>query len=223
MVDLVALKDLLQPVYPLVGVAVGAVMAGFGQLYKARRERKRAIAMALSDLLEVRHRVVHLNEVIKYIQGVAKIPSLAMPHMRNLLDQLIPSDNKLDARFNDAVSLLAGMDPLLAYELRSKNTLPLLLSRIRALVASTGEGLADYESTEIALVEAMTPAINQAVLLVAKKHSWSTYWRVKDHVGSKESIEEKLAPLMSIIGAVNRGAQDLAHGPEQGSNPPIAA
>lgn len=223
MVDLVALKDFLQPVFPLIGVAVGAVLTGFGQLYKARLERRRVIAIALSDLLEVRHRVVTMNAVLMYIQGQANVSSLAMPHLRNLFEQLLPADNKLDGRYNDALTLLAGMDPLFAFELRSKNTMPEFLARMRALATSAGEGIAEYESTETALIEVLTPAINQAVLLVAKQHSWSTYRRVKKLTDGKESVAERLAPLMDAIGATNRVASNTPGDTTQSASLPAAA
>lgn len=200
MVDLVALKDLLQPVFPLLGVVVGAVMTGFGQLYKAKQERKRVIALALSDLLEVRHRVVTLNAALKYLQGQVAVPSISMPHLRNILDHLVPLDTKLDDRFDEAVTLLAGMDPVFAFNLRSKNLLPQFINKLRLMATATDENLAGHEAMESKLIEMLTPALDEAVLRVAKYHSRKSLRDVKSVLANKESIGEKLSPILSGLG-----------------------
>jgi hypothetical protein len=200
MVDLVAIKDLLQPVFPLLGVVVGAVMAGFGQLYKARLERKRVIAMALSDLLEVRHRVVSLNAVLKHLQKYGNLPPVSMPHFRNLLDHLVPLDDKLDARFDGAVTLLAGMDPVFAFDLRSKNLLPQSINKLRLVATTAGEDLAKFEAFESSLIETLTPKLDEAVLRVAKHHSGKSYREVQTVIAQKNNVEEALAPLLKSLG-----------------------
>jgi hypothetical protein len=200
MVDLVALKDLLQPIFPLLGVVVGGVMAGFGQIYKARQERKRIIALALSDLLEVRHRVVTLNAVLKQFQVHGMLPTASMPHLRNILEQLIPPDTKLDDRFDEAVTLLAGMDPVFAFELRSKNLLPQFMSKLRSLASTSNEALAGHEAIESKLIEMFTPALDEAVLRVAKHHSGKSYREVKSVLASKETVGGKLSPILSGLG-----------------------
>jgi len=200
MVDLVALKDLLQPVFPLVGVVVGAVMTGFGQIYKVRQERKRVIALALSDMLEVRHRVVTLNAALKYFQMHGNLPSVSMPHFRNFLDHIIPLDDKLDARFGEAVTLLAGMDPVFAFDLRSKNLLPQFINKLRLVATAAGEDLARYEAFESKLIEVLTPKLDEAVLRIAKYHSSKVYREVQAVVARKDNIEESLSPLLKGLG-----------------------
>jgi hypothetical protein len=200
MVDLVALKDLMQPVFPLLGVVVGAIMTGSGQLYKARQEKRRVIALALSDLLEVRHRVVTFNELLKYIQTQGKVPAVAMPHLRNLFDQLFPLDAKLDARFDEAVTLLAGMDPVFAFDLRSKNLLPHLMNKMRVLAASTNQDLAGYEGAEGKMIDVVAPTLDEAVLSVAKQHSWRVYRQVKSVISAKDRVGEQMSPLLASLG-----------------------
>lgn len=200
MVDLGALKDFLQPVFPLLGVVVGAVMTGSGQLYKARQERKRVIALALSDLLEVRHRVVTLNALLKYIQTQGKVPVATMPHLRNLFDQLFPLDSKLDARFDEAVTLLAGMDPVFAFDLRSKNLLPHLMNKMRVLAASTSQDMAGHEGAESTMIDFVTPTLDKAVLSVAKQHSLRVHRQVKSIFAAKDNINEKMSALLVSFG-----------------------
>lgn len=199
MVDLVALKDLLQPIFPLLGVVVGAATTGFGQIYKAHKERKRIIALALSDLLEVRHRVVMLNEAIRFIQCQAKDVQISGPHLRNLLEELIPADTALDARFDEAVTLLAGIDPVFAFELRSKNHFPLFLKKLRQLALSMGDNLPAFEATEKKLIEAITPTLDEAVLKVAKHHSRRVLKEVTRVVALKDNLDSRMGPIWSLM------------------------
>jgi hypothetical protein len=200
MPDLNAWKDFLQPVFPLLGVVVGAVMTGFGQLYKARQERKRVIALALSDLLEVRHRIVSLNAAIKFFQAKGNVSSVSMPHFRNLFDQIMPLDDKLDTRFDEAVTLLAGMDPVFAFDLRSKNLLPRFMNKLRLVATTSGDDLAKYEDFESSLIETLTPMLNEAVLRVAKYHSYKINREVKALVAKQANFGEDLLPLLKSVG-----------------------
>ena len=196
---LAAWKDFLQPFLPLLGVIVGAFSAGFGQLYKVRQERRRAIASALSELLEVRHRVVMLHAFMKHIQQLGSLPPASIPHLRNLFDHFVPLDGKLDARFDDAVTLLASIDPVLAFELRSQNLMPHFLNKLRSLATLAGEDLANFEAYESKLIEAVTPKLDEAVSQLAKYHSMKARREVKLVFAMKDKISERLAPLLEAI------------------------
>lgn len=207
MVDLVALKDLMQPVLPLIGVLVGASMTGIGQMYKARQERKRIVAMALNDLMEVRHRIVSLNLVFKHFQEQSDLPTESIPHLRNLMDHLLPLDEKLDSRFDEAVTLLAGIDPVLAYELRSKNQLPRFINKIRLIAANAGEDLAGFEQLERGLIEVVTPVLDEAVLHMAGYHSRHTRNEVKKILENSRDIASELVPLLSGLGKLEKSGK----------------
>ena len=56
--------EILQSTLGLIGVIIGAVLSGIGFYLKARIERKHTIALALADLLEVRHHITGINVVL---------------------------------------------------------------------------------------------------------------------------------------------------------------
>lgn len=211
MTDINALKELLQPFMPLLGVVVGALVTGFGNLYKAHVARKKLIAQALSDLLEVRHRVVMMNEVMKKLQTAAVLPGASIPHLRNVFDQCFPMDPKLDERFNEAVTLLAGVDPVLAFNLRSKNLAPVLLKNVRAIAAQTEPDLAGYESVERHLIDAMEPSINSAVLSMAKEHSFKVHAQVKAIISDKDSLSDEMGTFFASMGIELPVKTEAAH------------
>jgi len=211
MFDLIALKDFLQPLLPLFGVAVGAASTGAGALYKSREEHKRIIALALSDLLEVRHRVVTVNELIKFIKKQPDASQISSVQLRNMLEELIPIDTNLDTRFDEAVTLLTGVDPVLAFTLRSKNMFPHLLTKLRRITMDTGEAQHAFDDMESKVVEMVTPYLDEAILQLAEHHSKKTLMAIKLSLAAKNEIEGSLGPLLDAMrigtGAKNKSMQ----------------
>ena len=73
-----------------------------------------------------------------------------MPALRNLFESFVLPNDGVDDRYNNAVSLLAGIDPLLAFSLRSKNILPKVFASLRNFAIGTGADLKEFESVEAA-------------------------------------------------------------------------
>lgn len=191
--------DAIQVLAPLLGVILGGVLSGFTAFFRARQERKRIIATALADLLEVRHRVVGFNLVMDKIQSLAGIPQEVMPTLRNLLDSITPLDTGLDERYNHAVTLLAGIDPVLGFSLRSKQTLPKVLSALRAHAAASNTDLAFYETVEAGLLTAVKPTLDSAVMELARNHSFFTTRKVAQIVGSSTEMQPEMSQFFERV------------------------
>lgn len=140
------------------------------------------------------------NAVLKHLQKYGNLSPISMPHLRNLFDHLIPLDDKLDTRFDEAVTLLAGMDPVFAFDLRSKNLLPQSINKMRLVATTAGEDLAKYEALESSLIETLAPKLDEAILRVAKHHSGKSYREVQAVIAQKNNVEEAMAPLLKSIG-----------------------
>lgn len=172
-------------------------------MLRGRRERKRTITTALSDLLEVRHRIFAFDFAIREIGALTKIQPEIIPAFRNQLEGLIPIDSDLDSRYNDAVTVLAGADPVLAFRLRSKNLLPGMLKILRTIAAGNREGLAEFERFEAILKSAAIPKLNLAVVELAKAHSFHPASQVrrliKDTESSSHEVRDILAKFMPSI------------------------
>jgi hypothetical protein len=180
--------EAIQVLAPLLGVVIGSVLSGIGAHWRARQERKRIISLALADLLEVRHRLVALNVFVEKVRSLSGVPAEAMPGIRNLFDSLTPVDSGLDARYSQAISHLAGIDPMLAFSLRSKQALPALLTAMRTKAIAGGGDLGLYDSFESQLLRAAKPTLDKAVLELAKAHSLITARKVKRHVAKSEEL-----------------------------------
>jgi hypothetical protein len=183
--------DALQIIAPLVGVIVGGVITGLGGHLRARKERKRVIGMALAELLEVRHKLIANERVIKELMSFGEVGLGAIPSLRTQFESFFPVDAQLDERYNTAISLLAGIDPVLAFKMRSKNDLPRFLSQLRSKAANEKFDLEVLESLEILLRRTLTPNITKAVQQLARRHSIETAYKVKNLLKqSEQSLPE---------------------------------
>lgn len=193
------LKDVLSTITPLIGVVVGGMLTGFTALLKARDERKRLIASALSDLLEVRHRIVSIDLFVKDLRERKGIQAEVMPVLRQMLDSVLPAEPEANARYDKAVTMLAGIDPVLGFTLRSKNLLPGCLAALRAKALAEGVSLADFEALEFGLRAKTMPSLDAAVLELGRSHSRSTHRRVKGIVAKSSEISADMAALVDHI------------------------
>lgn len=140
--------EVLQIVAPLIGVLLGSVLSGIGFHFKARQERSRIIALALADLLEIRHRMVGVELILGRLFSLKLLNIEEGPLFRNIFESLLPDDPALSARYDNAVSLLAGIDPVLAFTLRSRDGIPKTLSTLRKLAAEQQFDLGDFKKLE---------------------------------------------------------------------------
>lgn len=205
----------IQVITPLIGVVIGAALTGIGSYLRERKEQKRAIARALADLLEVRHHVVGIEVILHELKNRIQIPEDAIPVLRTLLDKLIPVDEDVHKRYDEAVTLLAGIDPLLAFRMRSKNTLPNLVSAIRGIAAENGATSKQIELFESIILSATSPALDEAVLELAHNHSLLTGRKVKKLLESRNRIPRELEALINSVVETAINGPDTINSREQ--------
>lgn len=173
------MDEVLKTLGPLLGVVLGSLLTGIRSYFKERAEHKRVLASALTDLLEVRHRLVSTDLAIKELRSKFGAPAEVVPHIRNLQDALLPGATQLDDRYDSAVTLLSGIDPVLSFTLRSKNSLPRVLGMLRQTATTGGTNLAQFEKMESTLRSAAIPSLNDAILELAWAHSIRTWIAVR--------------------------------------------
>lgn len=191
--------DALSVIAPLIGVVLGSALTGLGAYLKQKGERKRTIAVALADLLEIRHRLVAIDVIFGQIRARVDVPPEVMPALRNFFDSFLLPNDGLDDRYDRAISLLAGIDPVLAFSLRSKNAFPRLLGSLRNLAIGSGANLQEFESLESTLRLAVAPNLNTAAIELARHHSWSTRRRVQRLVATTGEIPPEVTQLLDQL------------------------
>lgn len=194
--------DSIQIISPLIGVVLGGILTGIGSYWRARADRKNMIARALSYLLEVRHHLVGIDVVLREINARFTVPEEATPVLRSLIDKLVPVDQEVHKRYEEAIALMAGIDPLLAFNMRAKNTVPNLLALIRELSATSGATPSHVESLETTLRSAVAPALDRAVLELAREHSFFTTRKVKKLMSAKGQVPPELEAFFNKVASL---------------------
>jgi hypothetical protein len=185
----------LQVIAPLIGVVLGGSIAGLSALLRARAERKKMIGRALSDLLEIRHHIVGIEAILREVRSRTQVSDEEAQLFRTHMNAVAPLDTDIHKRYDEAISLLSGVDPILAFQMRSKNKLPLFLDSMQNVSASLGVTAAQKEAVEGILRLAVIPALDQAILRLAELHSRTTARQAKDIVSAAPDFEPELRRL----------------------------
>src|SRR5579862_3802668 len=135
----------MRVILPLFAVALGWLLNELSSLIRLRREDRRTAGPVLTDLLEIRHRLVTLNEAIKeYLQELGKHVQLSpqarvqvQQYLQNLLQTSFPQSPDFVEQYEQAVSTLARVDPIRAFRLRSQPFVAPFLNWLQNLATST--------------------------------------------------------------------------------------
>lgn len=198
--------DALQVIAPLIGVVLGAAVSGIGALFRARAERKRLIARALADLLEIRHHVVAIEVVLREVRTRAPVSDEEALLFRTQMKSIVPLDTEIHKRYNEAVSLLAGVEPVLAFDMRSKNRVSELLELVTKTSTSLGATPSQTSEIESLVRGAMTPALDKAVLKLASLHSFKTRRHVRKIVAKTADMDSDFSALLNRVTAMSLSA-----------------
>lgn len=191
--------ELFQTSLPLIGVIIGSLLTGIGTYFRLRAERKRAIALALSDLLEIRHHICGIEVVLGAVNKRFTPPAEATSMLLGLIEKISPVDADVHKRYDSAVSLLAGIDPLLAFNLRSKNTLPNMLISLRNVAESAGLSINDINQFESTLRLNLAPHLDEAVIELARKYSFRTKLKVKRLIANSGALPPEIDAMLDEL------------------------
>lgn len=193
-----------------VGIAFGWVLGQFGQWLSLRQQRKQALSVALSELLEIRHRV--RGESTIYGMMKARIPNLpreAEAGLRVAISQIFPVSEDIPKRYEAAVSMVAKFDPMLAFRLRSQPDVFSARLRMQQMSAADPRSLAIFPQMDDILIAEFSTHLDSLLVELGQLRSRKTGRQVKDRLaqpgGSKEA-ERVLDKLIASVHALEKSA-----------------
>ena len=187
-------------------IAIGTLVLGWllsegSQYLRNRSSRLKATNKALSELLEIRHRVFASQATLNLICEKFNLGPIPRNQIRGIMPTPLKVDETLRQRFNDAVSEIANYDPFLAYRLRGKD----ILGSIETYF--TSQEIDDERYHEISdyqlelLGKDLLPVLDEIILEVAKYLSIISWWRAKQLLSKKAEIPEE---YVKILGSLNQ-------------------
>lgn len=166
--------EILNIIAPLLGVLLGSVLTGAGSMIRQRAEKKKAISVALADLLEIRHQLSATEKVLKHLRARFQVPREFIPELSHFMGSMAQGGESLDRRYEETVSLVSSFDPVLGFKLRHKNSVPALISTLRNKAIQGGVDLIAFAECESLLRKAMLPQLEKAIAELGRQHSLKT-------------------------------------------------
>jgi hypothetical protein len=172
---------------------------------RLRREDKAPVGVLLVALAEIRHRITTTNRYFQRLRETVPIPPEAMPFLRRMMDEILPNFDSLNHQYDSAIHQLSGRNPGLAFRLHSKNHIPSVLSKLRQHPLSVPLPAEEYEPFEQYLMGKIFPALDKAILELAKAHSCRTRRQYErqvrdwnDKTAMSKDMDDMIAELRQI-------------------------
>lgn len=186
--------------FPAITLILGWALSELGSLLRLRHEDRRAAGPVLSDLFEIRQTIVALDAWKKEFATHFPIPAQAQLQLQNIVLTLMPTSPNLAERFEEAVSTLALMDPILAFRLRGLPSIGPLPAQLRGLAA-----LKQVDSEfwcgigEPKMFAILIQPLEESILEVAKAHGWRTWWQARRPLKRPTQSEAERAQISDLF------------------------
>jgi hypothetical protein len=173
-------------------------MSGF---FDARRERKKAISVALAELLEIRFQLTGTEGMIEQITcAVGNIPEHEKSQVRLVIASLLPERADLHKRYESCVSTIAPFDPLLAYVLRSKDHVLRIVNWLHSIMGQNPQAASWFGPVlKGLLTDAFQPVLDKSILRLARKKNWLCWYRTSRLLQRGKVMDEDAMQLLKPI------------------------
>jgi len=181
----------------VVTILIGWFLNELHHWFWSHREERKPFGKALTDLLEVWYELKGLRIALFEVKKLFPISEDDERVMRKLLEDILPKLEDLQCRFNDAVTSIASIDPILAFRLRGKDQYRLLLERLRALAKVDGLNKQLPIWLEDKLTDAFLSNLEDLIIDVAKAHGLRTWWKVHKRISKPVELTKEIDEILA--------------------------
>src|SRR5690554_6923669 len=115
------MKTEITSLWPVLTLVIGWFLNEISSKRRTNQDQKKAISVAVSDLLEIRHEIIATTESFNTIISSFNIPHKMLPEVFKMLRELDSDSGDFNKRFNQTVTRVAEFDPIMGFKLRSKD------------------------------------------------------------------------------------------------------
>lgn len=192
-------------------VVIGFFLAQLKDFFAQRRERKEAVSVLLADLLEVRYQFVVMELLVAEIANIGSLPEQSKSQLRVALDSFLPKWQELHDRYDKSVTALARIDPLLSFQLRSKDSIRPILLNVHSIMSQDSQAATMMApAIKNNLVNKGETALNESILKLAKRQSLRCWYRTRRKLRHSNEIPDNVRdafdPIRAIIQAQIRAS-----------------
>lgn len=207
------LKDWI-PFAGIIGVVVGWGLNQLSQWIVVRREERAAIGRAVADLLEIRFRLLAIPRAVEHLAKCLSMPPEMQALVQVVLSQWFPPDSGLRERYATSIDLIAGINPILGFRLRSQDEIGPRLEQLRALSQVNAPVAAAVHHMEQIAIAQVVSHLEELILDLSRRHGWRTRYRVRTQL--KKPLGEIPAALFEPL---RRHFENAGRAPESESKP----
>lgn len=180
-------------------------MNELGQQFKVRREDRKALARALAELMEAHAQASKFSEVIAtFRERLGPLPP-AFPHVFYLMmERLLGSSEDTKKRYDEAVTLVASVEPILGFRLRSSDSYPKIVSKLRMLALQDSQTSLAFQDLEPLVDRKTRETLKELILEVAMKHGYVTWFRVRRMLNKPREIPPEMESLLQKISEMSK-------------------
>ncbi len=179
---------------------VGGLASGeLNRRLATRENRQKHLGGLLCDLLELRHGIIGIREITKaitpLIPGQGDQFTVAMP----VIIEAFVNSGKLHEHYEAAVVELASIDPILAYDLRSKNLTSAMLGPISKTALQAPATIHMAAQALKIFQDAGMSALDEAILRVATELGRSKHRQVRKILEQKPEMPQQASQVFALI------------------------
>jgi hypothetical protein len=206
------------------GIIIGWVLQETSHSLADRRERRRAISLALTDLMEVHLHFQGIDLVLEKLTELAGLPQQMRVQMWMVLEKFLPNSSELHKRYDENVSVVASLDPRLGFYLRSKDSVRPLFSLLNSLAAQDAQAESLWLAVQRPLMQEALKALRAAILELANGYSSGTHkWakkKMEDSGAVPKEVEQWLALMTQEVKRQNMATAQTSRTAHSASDTP---
>ncbi len=184
---------------PLLYVLAGGVLTLGGdisrEVLRRRREARILVGRLLADLIDLRDRDRVTRLLIVQLQAAPRDQIV----LRQVMDAVIPGLEALAPRYDQAVTQLAGLNPLLAVRLRGHGSFPQTFSQLRAMAIGDQTAAGAWAQIEALLDRVRGPRLEELIGELARRHGWLTAFKVRRRLAEDPVVPPEFTELLSVV------------------------
>lgn len=184
---------------PIGTLIIGWLLNESSKSIQYRKVNKEAMSCTIADLLEVHHEINGTTLLFEEIQRRFSLSEQDMAQLKILISSTIPKQEVLHKRYEESVTLLAKSNPLLAFNLRSKNMIFSHLESLEQLANGDLETLIYLKKVDSKLRTIVIPELEKTIKSLALKYSVLTYLKIFFRFKKPTCIPEELERFLSDI------------------------
>ena len=187
----------------IVALVIGWFLSTINPYLSERRERRKAIARALADLLEIRHRLGKVEHAIDTIKRIVNIPPEVEIQLHIVFQTHFAKLQVVGQQYAESVNLVKSIDPILGFKLQSKDELQPMLNNVFALIAQTNDpkAAAVWKNVNLVILKEAERDLNELIKKLALKRSIWARLRVNKILAPNQELPKGTDDILDILRA----------------------